>query len=205
MPTNQIKIRTTKLLNFVLYLGLYLRSLRSLRNSQDKMLKKNILLVAGVSELCELLQNPSLELSRCIYSDRIAIKHSMIGNTNVVRMWKTQSFFDMWYDDFESAKFVAAIDYEVKPDYLKIEYMNINDGFDSMQDAATVNSTESRQLNTALITWIKTIAREEKKPNVLIDVHQNTKIFDKYYQCEGFHVMERSPEEMRAVVGRGIS
>ena len=191
MPTNQIKIRTTKLLNFVLYLGLYLRSLRSLRNSQDKMLKKNILLVAGVSELCELLQNPSLELSRCIYSDRIAIKHSMIGNTNVVRMWKTQSFFDMWYDDFESAKFVAAIDYEVKPDYLKIEYMNINDGFDSMLDTATVNSTESRQLNTALIMWIKTIAKEEKKPKVIIDVHQNTKIFDKYYHCEGFRFLDK--------------
>ncbi len=114
----------------------------------------------------------------------------MTGNAHVVRIWKTRSFLDIWYDDFlsSSSQFVAAIDYEMRPDHLKIEYMNINDVF-------TVNSEESRQLNTALIAWMKVTAREESKPKVIVDVHHNLRIFDKYYRSEGFRVTERKSHD----------
>jgi hypothetical protein len=145
-----------------------------------------IVLVANVNELCKMLQSPHVvpPLRPCIYGDRIAIKHSMTRNTHVVRIWKTRSFLDIWYDEFSSSssQFIAAIDYKVRPDHLKIEYMNINDGFcSSGVDGITVSSMESCQLNTALIAWMRVTAREESKSKIIVDVHHNLRIFDKYY------------------------
>jgi hypothetical protein len=129
-----------------------------------------------------------------MYGSRFAIKHSIQGDhTNEVRIWKTNSLFDLWYDDFSSRNFVAALDYEVKEDHIKIEYMSINDEENNRGTGveATVDSIQSIQINRALLDFVKNIAKEEHKPKVVVDVHHNLRIFNRYYKKDGFQVTPR--------------
>jgi len=184
------------------------------------MFFNKVVFVASVNEMCKFFRNPNVfQPSSCIYDDRIVIKHSIIppvpcgGNCSAmqgerihsIRAWKTKSVFDLWYEDFTTRTFVAALDYEIKEDHVKIQYMNINDKesvkatYGEGSEASRINiklhpsvdTIESIQINRALLNYVKDVAIEEKKNKVIVDVHENLRIFNIYYRREGFHVTDR--------------
>lgn len=146
------------------------------------------ILVANLQIACEMLQNRivNVKMPFCIYGNRVAIKHYKHRDTDVIRLWKTKSLFDIWYDDFISGIFVAGIDYCVNTDHVKIEYMNIHDDFCTLKNDNKLNKQESNLVNHSLLEYMKQIAKENNKNKIIVDVHHNLKIFDQYYKNEGF-------------------
>jgi hypothetical protein len=117
-------------------------------------------------------------------------------------MWKTKSVFDLWYDDFNTRNFVGALDYEVHPDHIKIEYMSINEPTENSRDKKykkildqnndVITAEESDELRRAMLDFVKCLAKEDNKSKIVVDVHHNLRIFNKYYHTEGFNVTDRT-------------
>jgi hypothetical protein len=108
-------------------------------------------------------------------------------------MWRTKSLFNFWYDDFTNSqgRFVAAIDYTINDDNIKIEYLNINDGEDYPNKLCKLDSVEASILTSALIDFMKIKAKEENKQKLIIDVHRSLRIYEKYYRELGFIITDR--------------
>ena len=153
-----------------------------------------VTLIPNLTALQGLLTGLHNDINKsCFYCDRIAIKHYSRGNLNVIRAWNTPSVLDIWYNDFKTSSFVCAIDYAVKDDHIKIEYFNMNDdeSCSIFPSPDGLNHKEAKELNRAMIDFVKQIAENEKKKKIVIDVHQNLRIFNKYYGCEGFTATKR--------------
>ena len=94
------------------------------------ILYNKTILLPNLQALYELLnnnENESLYTCKCIYEDRIAIKHYTRKELNIIQIWKTKSLFDYWYDPYASRNFIATIDYRLEDTYIKIVYIGIND------------------------------------------------------------------------------
>lgn len=154
-------------------------------------LNKTIILPTMESLFLILTKNYYVPPKTCFYSDRIAIKQYIRNDLNIVRVWKTKSLLDVWYDDFNSEHFLGAIDYNICNDKIKIEYMNINDYNSCLNQKFKLNDIEAMELNSALIEFVKTVAAENKKPKIVVDVHNNLRIFNKYYNYKGFEITNR--------------
>lgn len=159
------------------------------------------IILPTLTSLYGILQNHNNvipPLPRTICGDRIILKHYMHRDTNVVRAWKSKTFLDWWYEDFRfsSAKnFIAAIDYSVNDDHIKIEYMNQNDNnySNNMNHKCYpfLDKYSSKKMNHAMIEYIKNVAKEHNIKKVIIDVHYNLDIFNQYYKPENFVITER--------------
>jgi hypothetical protein len=130
--------------------------------------------------------------------DRILMKHYGEKNNNVVRMWKSKTFLDFLYTDFigsSSKNFIGAIDYSIQEDHVKIEYMNQNDNEYAKNNCyyrpPFLDDQESKNMNHAMIEYVKNIAKENNKPKVVVDVHSNLRIFNHYYLPENFVITKR--------------
>ena len=153
-----------------------------------------IMLVPNLSALHKLFTGSYVNNNKpCFYCDRIAVKHYKQGDNNIIRAWSTPSLLDIWYNDFSTKQFVCAIDYRVKDNYIKIEYMNMNDDESGSicPSSDILPLVEANLLNRAMIDFIKRVAEEENKEKVVVDVHNNLRIFNKYYKEEGFVATNR--------------
>ena len=159
-----------------------------------------IIFVSSLQSVQKLLYNyNNFKLENCIYNDRIAISHHEIEGNNIVRMWKTKSLFNIWYDDFTNShsEFVAAIDYRINDDHVKIEYLNINDDESNSNKETRLDINESNELTKSLLDFMKNKAKEENKKKVIIDVHQNLRLYEKYYKKHGFIATNRVCKDNR--------
>ena len=153
------------------------------------MIYNKVTLLQNLDALNELLisgDNPSLYNCKCIYGDRIAIKHIFDKNIHKIRIWKTKSLFDYWYNNFHYChrNFIAALDYTIHDEYIKIEYLYINDSDNIINNKLynnPLNTYESENLIESLIQFVKNIAKKENKHKIIKDVHENLRIFKKYY------------------------
>ena len=50
---------------------------------------------------------------------------------------------------------------------------------------------ESEDLITSLINFIKIMAKKENKDKIIIDVHENLRLYEKYYYYNGFDITNR--------------
>ena len=132
-----------------------------------------------------------------IYTDKFAINFSSKDKSHSIRLWKTKVLFNYWYNVFESKQFVGALDYKINDDHIKIEYLNINDGEGSLSYDFILNQNDSNLLKKDFIEYTKTLAIKEKKKKIIIDVHGNLRIFDKYYKNEGFVATTRRCHDNR--------
>ena len=69
--------------------------------------------------------------------------------------------------------------------------MNINDDENYNINDLFLNSEESSKLTKSLVDFIKNKAVEENKTKIIIDVHSNLLLYDKYYKNNGFKVTNR--------------
>jgi hypothetical protein len=149
------------------------------------------LLLPSIECLCRLLQHEITELPHLpylLYGNRFALKHtSYQENEHSIRIWKTSSFLDWWYDDFCTGTIIGAMDYTFQSNQVKIEYMNI---FDS--GVSFLHPKEQMDVYHAMIVFVKRMAIQHKKPKVVIDVHQHLHFYHQYYQVEGFELTTRT-------------
>jgi hypothetical protein len=155
-----------------------------------------IILLPNLDALKELLirnEDNSLQSCKCIYEDRIAIQHSTDKDRNTIRIWRTKSLFDYWYDNFNkcSKNFIGALDYTIYDDFIKIDYINICDYEKRNIYNMFLNEYESEELIHALLIFVKNVAKKENKNKIVIDVHENLRIYHKYYYYEGFEITDR--------------
>ena len=158
-----------------------------------------VTLLENLNQLNELLinnDNPNLYNCKCIYKDKIAIQHSLCENIHSIRIWKTKSLFDYWYNDFHyyHKNFIAALDYTIYDKYIKIDYLYINDLNNNINFRLYNNPLdeyESEDLFKSLINFVKIIAKKENKDKIIKDVHKNLRIYEKYYYYNGFKVTDR--------------
>jgi len=152
-----------------------------------------VLLLPSLHSLNKLL-NYNIFINPSFYfcNDIIAINHKIINNDkNIIRIWKTNSWFYIFYNDFSTRKFIGALDYKINDDHIKIEYMNINDGENSNINDFILDSNDAIELNSSLINFIKNVAKTENKNKVIVDVHNNLRIFNKYYHTDNFKITSR--------------
>lgn len=167
-----------------------------------KFFNKTIL-VPNLQMLYKLLQDHLESNKFCIYTDRIAIKHHTIYNnntnytTNIIRIWKTKSFIDIWYSPFSTNDFIGALDYTVQNNIVKINYLCVNDidEYNVFDRKCKLTDEETIELKKNLIQYVKNIAIKENKSKIIVDVHNNLRFYNKYYADEGFVLTDRKCKE----------
>ena len=149
-------------------------------------------LVQDLEELKKILNDEQINknwLASSICNEKIMIRHNTIDrNINMIRIWKTNTIFDYYYDEFSCQNFIGCLDYMTKSDCIKIDYMNVNDSkfIYLNRDSNILDEEEIREVTSMLIDFLKKLAKKENKKRIVIDVHQNLKIYKRYYEREGF-------------------
>lgn len=152
-----------------------------------------VYLLSNLSSLQELLENSKQEsLSRCIgfYEDKIAIQYSCENNSNTICIWKTKVLFDYWYNSFDQCgqNLIATLNYSINDSFIKINHLYINDGRHPNLYNSLLDENESEDLVKWLIHYLKKITILLEKKKITMDVHENLRIFEKYYYYIGFEL-----------------
>lgn len=158
------------------------------------MLYNKTILLPNLQALFELLNNTdneSLYSCKCIYEDRIAIRHYIRKELNIIQIWKTKSLFDWWFDPYCSKNFIATIDYTIHDTYIKINHLGINDYDHINMYNNSLDENDSEDLIRNLVNFVKIVAKKENKDKIFLDVHENLRLFLKYYYYEGFKPTNR--------------
>lgn len=158
------------------------------------MLYNKTILLPNLQALFELLNNndnESLYSCKCIYEDRIAIRHYIRKELNIIEIWKTKSLFDWWFDPYCSNNFIATIDYTIHDTHIKINHLGINDYDHINMYNNSLDENDSEDLIRNLVIFVKIVAKKENKDKIILDVHENLRLFLKYYYYEGFKPTNR--------------
>ena len=161
------------------------------------LIYNKVMLLQNLKELNELLNNNDNSSLNCkckyIYENRIAIELHLKKNRNIIRIWRTKCLFDYWFDDFKhcSKNFIGALDYTIHDTYIKIDYLSINNSENKNMYNNPLDQYESEDLITSLINFIKNIAKKENKNKIIIDVHENLRLYEKYYYYNWFDITNR--------------
>jgi hypothetical protein len=165
------------------------------------MLIQQTVLLPEMSLIYEYLYTniiPYVKSDFCdIYSKQIAISHVHdVSNQYSIRIWKTNVLCSTWYNDAYSSlsQFIAALDYTIDEDHIKIEFLSVNDEeyqYFLTNDVPALNIIDSILLKQHLIEYVKSVAKEKKKPFVFVDIHHNLYRFNKDYARSGFKVTKR--------------
>jgi hypothetical protein len=114
---------------------------------------------------------------------------------HAIRIYRSNSVLDLWYDSFKTSNrddFIAALDYRIMEDCIKIEYLNVHDEERSkiMNTRNFLDEYETQEMTRCLITYTENIAREHAKDQIKIDVHGNLRLYNLYYKNNGFLVTD---------------
>lgn len=153
------------------------------------ILYNKTILLPNLNALYELLNNndnPSLYTCKCIYEDRIAIKHYIENERHIIQIWKTKSVFDWWFDPYYSRNFIACMNYTIHDTYIKINYIGINDNERINMYNIPLDEYDSEDLIKNLVNFVKIVGTKENKLKITMDVHENLRLFMKYYYYIGF-------------------
>ena len=163
-------------------------------NNNDMNFYNKTVLVKNLQELKQVLNEEKIKkswLPSSICSEKIAIRHNIINrNMNIIKIWRTNTIFDYQYDEFSCSNFIGCLDYINKWDCIKIDYLNVNYTIFTYlnRNSNILNEEEVKEVIHMLIDLMKKIAKTGKKNKIIVDVHQNLKIYKRYYEREGFIV-----------------
>lgn len=167
------------------------------------ILYNKTILLPNLDSLNDVLvnnENPNLYTCNCVYADRIAIQHHIQkGIHHNIRIWRTKSLFDLWFNDFHysSRNFIASLTYTIHQNYIKIEHLGINDRepVNLMLYDNSFDEDDAEDIIKYLIHFVKMIGKKEGKAKIILDVHENFRLYEKYYYYEGFRVTNRKSRE----------
>ena len=160
------------------------------------MVSNNISILNTFQDLTNYLTSGLVNNPFTLYSQKYVINHEQSkyhGTENPyhsIRIWKTNTLCNFWYNDQHSSSFVAALDYQIRPNDLRIEYLNVNDD-ECCYKEKPITQHQARMLHSYLLDYVKDTAKKENKSKVIVDVHQNFRIFNKDYLKEGFKTTGR--------------
>lgn len=149
--------------------------------------------------------NPPCFYAPCFYGYRYAIQKELLyfgwltgtdqKEYHSMRIWKTKSLFDWWFDEQSNRTFIGALDYVIKDDHIKCEYFSIKDkrelGYGFYVSDIDLTHEEIDELSKSFISHLKIVAQKENKAKIIVDVHNNLRFFEKHYEKEGFRITER--------------
>ena len=116
-----------------------------------------------------------------------------------VRIWRTQSLLDWWYDTNSSGRtFVGALDYIVEKEAIKIDYININDKDNICSYEDRLSTEESAELLNSMMQFITGVAKQEQKNKIKMDVHGNLRLYKQRFEDHGFVLTDRRCKDNRA-------
>jgi len=153
-------------------------------------------LLPSLDELYRFFIQPDGRIIRtdCFFciGPRIVIEHKQTDTKHSIRIWKTVSLFNYWYGGLTSpgSKFVAALDYTIQDDKVKVDHIGINDGDHGNMYEEPLDHFDAQELNDSLIHFLEIVAKTNYLPKIVIDVHKNLKIYNKYYKNNGFKLTE---------------
>jgi len=162
------------------------------------ILYNKTILLPNLDALTDVLinnENPNLYTCNCVYEERIAIQHHIQKGMHNIRIWRTKSLFDFWFNDFHYSgrNFIASLDYTIHKNFIKIEHLGINDRepvnlrlYDNSFDC-----DDAEDIIKYLIHFVKMVGKRENKSKIILDVHENFRLYEKYYYYEGFKITER--------------
>jgi len=160
------------------------------------ILYNKTILLPNLQSLYELLNNndnESLYTCKCVYTNRIAIKHSINKKMHIIQIWRTKSLFDYWFDDFNhsSKNFIAAFDYTIHKNNIKINYLGVNTIEYNHLYNNSLDEYETEDLIQSLVQFVKIVAKKENKNKIILDIHKNLRIYEKYFYYLGFQITNR--------------
>jgi hypothetical protein len=153
------------------------------------ILYNNTILVPNLKALYDLLNNnddPSLYTCKCIYTERIAIKHCIRNETHIIQIWQTKSMFDWWFDVYGSRNFIACMDYNIHDTFIKINHIGINDNGRRNGYNHSLDEYDAEELIKYMVNFVKIVGTKESKKKIIMDVHENLRLYFKYYYYIGF-------------------
>jgi len=142
-----------------------------------------------------------------VYSNKLMVHHTVDNNINTFtpfqrgadsilhryRICKTKLLFDYAGNDYTPLNnYVAALDYSVNPDNIKIEYINVDNCENNNYNDFYFDEKQTFELKKSLIAYVKNLAKEENKNKVIVDVHHNLNTYNLLYSTEGFKVTTRN-------------
>lgn len=171
------------------------------------------ILVSSLSCVNRYLKNQRFVTPPCIYADRFAIKKEtmILGDKPKemasIRMWRTKSLLDWWYDERSSADhYIGALDYTIEKNHIRCQYITVNDGYNAYRESLSqLTEEESKELVHSMVHYLTEVAKQENKPKIVLDVHHNLRYYKKYFEKEGFVVTERKARDNRAWVETELS
>lgn len=163
---------------------------------------RKITTLSGYKYLHDYLTEGKITNDIFQYKDKIFIYHDIICRYKLhnMRIWKSNSILDIWYDNLSGYNFVAGLDYEIKSDHVKIHYLNINDEENHDNKSRCIDKKllcdyleyeDAKLLTESLIEYAENVARENNLQRIVIDVHQSQRLYNKYYKPCGFVVTDR--------------
>ena len=89
--------------------------------------------------------------------------------------------------------FIAALDYTIEDKHIKIDYLNINDidTHNLFRNEQYFDEYEAIHMTNCLLTYTENIARSLSKEKIVIDVHENLRLYNKFYKGAGFVLTTR--------------
>ena len=153
-------------------------------------------LLSNLKAIYEILNNnddESLTFCKYIYKNRIAIQYLQKNNTNTIRILRTKALFDYWYDNFDNCgkNLIAICDYTIEDLCIKIDSIFVNDGDFNRLYNNPLDEYEAEELVNALVNFVKKVAKNNLKPKIIFYVHENFRLYLKYYYYLGFQTTER--------------
>lgn len=144
---------------------------------------KNLVHVNNIFKTNSYTQSPMI-----IYGDSYIINHENKNKMNSIRIWKNKFLFNY---PISYNTFVGALDYKINDDHVKIEFLNLNDNESSIKEGSKLSDIEANDLKYTFLNFIKTIAKDENKDKIIVDVHSNLRIYNLDYKNFGFVVTDR--------------
>ena len=109
------------------------------------------------------------------------------------RVFKTKLLFDYAGNDYKNLNnYVAALDYSINTDNIKIEYINVDNCENNNYNDFYFDEKEGFELKKSLIIYVKNMAKEENKNKIIVDVHHNLNTYNSLYLKEGFSITTRN-------------
>ena len=118
----------------------------------------------------------------CIWGDRYIIEHRITdyndlksfiffhlfkkqNNTHFIQIWKSKSFFDLYYDNpYSTRNYIATLEYKIMKDHVKIVNIFIYDNENTPNRLSfCLNDEESKTLNISIIQYLKNLAIKHKQ------------------------------------------
>ena len=148
--------------------------------------KNKFILLNDLSYVFHVLKNKVVKPSFCFYGNRIVFKHDVTQDDNYIRIWRTTTLLDYWYDKHSyGTSYIGALDYTIQDDGVKIDYIKMNDKEEICYNKNKLSDTKSTELMDSMMQIMKTVTDKENKPKIKLDVHGNLRTYNKYFENYG--------------------